>query len=122
MPMARLVEIIGERQDSCPAPSENDVEQPQQDEEKPTWAREHLPQPGACESPLRMRLHDFSGEGERAPPGYRRWGERSTKQFAEPGVQPIVLSGSFLDMEVYRRTTIATIHSYRCARKRRADT
>ena len=35
-------------------------------------ARDHR---GMTVSPLRMRLIDFSGEGERAPPGVRRPGQ-----------------------------------------------
>ena len=68
--MAGMPEIIGNRQDDCPDPAENVEQEEQFEEEEHNWAEEHLPHPGACESPLRMRLHDFSGEGERAPPEF----------------------------------------------------
>jgi hypothetical protein len=66
--MAGMPEIIGDRQDTCPDPAENVEQEEQFEEEEHNWAKEHLPEPGACESPLRMRLHDFGCEGERAPP------------------------------------------------------
>lgn len=69
MSVAGMPEITGDRQDTCPDPVENKRDAVQGKEDVPNLAEEHLPQPEACESPLRMRLHDFSGEGERAPPG-----------------------------------------------------
>ena len=67
--MSGMPEIMGDLQDDFPGPTEEFDQDEQFEEEEHNWAIEHLPQPGACESPLRMRLHDFSGEGERAPPG-----------------------------------------------------
>ena len=71
--MARMPEIMGESQDSGPELDENELTERNLTmignlNSRPNT--DHCPKSGICESPLLIRLTDFSGEGERAPPKY----------------------------------------------------
>ncbi|UCD29036.1 MAG: hypothetical protein JSV03_00700 [Planctomycetota bacterium] len=67
--MPRMPEIVGESQDSGPELAENEVLETEREVDTFTNPiSEEIKQPGAFESPLQLRLNDFSGEGERAPP------------------------------------------------------
>ena len=70
--MPRMPEIVGESQDTDPHLEEN---RPAEPVEERLWprrtsraSRERYRQSGIMTSPLMLRLIDFSGEGERAPP------------------------------------------------------
>ena len=72
--MPQMPEIMGEEQDLGPAGvaggtgraiGSDGYENARPSRDHP-WLRHS--QPGVCVSPLTMRLVDFSGEGERAPP------------------------------------------------------
>jgi hypothetical protein len=71
-----MPEIVGESQDSGPKLDENEVNEFSKNDlskianlySRPI--KDHYPKPGIFESPLLIRLTDFSGEGERAPPKY----------------------------------------------------
>ena len=67
--MAGMPEIIGEEPEPPPRLTDNDVVEPE-DGEGPQARRfaGHEAIPEACRSPLMLRLIDFSGGGERAPP------------------------------------------------------
>lgn len=72
--MPQMPEIMGEEQDLGPAGVAGGLggagECGQDEDNRPSrdhpWLRHS--QPGVSVSPLTMRLVDFSGEGERAPP------------------------------------------------------
>ncbi|MHC4443969.1 MAG: hypothetical protein ACYTBZ_04070 [Planctomycetota bacterium] len=74
--MARMPEIVGESQDSGPQLDENELnELTEADLTKIAnlYSRpisDQRQRSGIIESPLLIRLIDFSGEGERAPPKY----------------------------------------------------
>ena len=67
--MTGMPEIIGETRDEMLQPAEERSEESdlRSSEQRPP-ARVYI-DPGTCVSPSRLRLIDFSGEGERAPPG-----------------------------------------------------
>ena len=73
--MAGIPEIIGESQLGTLNPVRENTEGEIAD--RPVWRPYPLavPTSGMIASPLWLRLHDFSGEGERAPPELRRWGQ-----------------------------------------------
>ena len=69
--MPRMPEIVGEQQDAGPAMVENEPAEVERGRVVFHYVeRECHRQPGIYVSPLRLRLTDFSGEGERAPPGW----------------------------------------------------
>ncbi len=76
--MARMPEIVGESQDSGPELDENRLNELTETEltiisnlySRPI--KDRCPKLGIFESPLLIRLTDFSGEGERAPPDYMK--------------------------------------------------
>ncbi len=73
--MPRMPEIVGETQDVVPALTEKEPAEPVH--VAFAWKRRLGRRPetaGILGSPQRMRLTDFSGMGERAPPVDRRWG------------------------------------------------
>jgi hypothetical protein len=67
--MAGLPEIIGDRQDSVPGVAEEQDRHEDAQEPPEQRPRELVNHPGAYLPPLELRLIDFSGGGERSPPG-----------------------------------------------------
>ena len=67
--MPRMPEIVGESQDVAPGLDENRPAEggPETPHPRPVF-RDVRTESGITRSPLVMRLTDFSGEGERAPP------------------------------------------------------
>jgi len=73
--MPRMPEIVGESEDAEPQHGENAVVEMDRKIQTTTCMRQRRPcKRGISVSPLRIRLNDFSGEGERAPPLVRRLG------------------------------------------------
>ena len=79
--MPRMPEIVGESQDADPHLEENRPAEPVGEQLWPRRtsraSRERYRQSGIMVSPLVLRLIDFSGEGERAPPGTGLRGTRT---------------------------------------------
>ena len=68
--MTGMPEIVGESQDEALEPADDLVEG---NETRPLFnfpKARGTPQSVVHISPLRLRLDDFSGQGERAPPGW----------------------------------------------------
>ena len=73
--LPRMPEIVGEPQDAEPARGEGatvETARPIEASSRRSTARPR--ERGMTISPLRLRLNDFSGEGERAPPRVSRPG------------------------------------------------
>lgn len=66
--MPRMPEIIGERQAGPEAEDRRDRFELSPDSQEAGAANQAPNLPGIYVSPLQLRLDDFSGEGERAPP------------------------------------------------------
>ena len=67
--MAGMPEIVGDSQDAALEAAD---ELNESNEQRPVRSSQVTPwvlKPGIHVSPLELRLIDFSGEGERAPPG-----------------------------------------------------
>lgn len=72
--MPRMPEIVGETQDAVPGPEQTGLKDRVQERTPPVVLRRGVRiTSGIIASPLTLRLFDFSGEGERAPPGFMRW-------------------------------------------------